>query len=143
MELSLERVADAVMALRVDLRDRPELERRMLPRFPVWAPRTFYPTGDAWGTGVGATSPFEVWLIDIACGGVGFHSRQPLLVGREFHVVIPAAEGTETVMRCKVVHCRKAVNGTYTGGAQFVEEVPQLPGAASGASPAAAAPAGV
>lgn len=127
------------MALRVDLRDRPDMERRQLPRFPVWAPTMVHPTGDNWGTGVGATSPFEVWLIDIACGGVGFHSRQPLLVGQQFYVVIPAAEGTQTVMRCNVVHCRKAVNGTYTGGAQFVEEVPQIPGLAGGAVPAGAA----
>ena len=137
MELSLERVADAVMALRVDLRDRPDLERRQLPRFPVWAPRTLHPVGDAWGAGVGATAPFEVWLIDIACGGVGFHSRQPLLAGQEFTVVLPAAEGTESVMRCKIVHCRKAVNGSYTGGAQFVAEVPHTPGAPLAATPAA------
>ncbi len=58
MELSLERVADAVMALRVDLRDRPDLERRQLPRFPVWAPTMLHPTGDGWGTAVGATAPF-------------------------------------------------------------------------------------
>ena len=139
MELSLERVADAVMALRVDLRDRPDMERRQLPRFPVWAPTMLHPTGDNWGAGVAATAPFEVWLIDIACGGVGFHSRQPLLAGQQFYVVLPAAEGTPTVMRCNVVHCRKAVNGTYTGGAQFVEEVPEIPGAAGGAVGAGAA----
>jgi hypothetical protein len=135
MELSLERVADAVMALRVDLRDRPDLERRQLPRFPVWAPRTLYPAGDAWGTGVGATTPFEVWLIDIACGGVGFHSRQPLTAGQQFYVALPAAEGTESVLLCTVVHCRRAANGSYTGGAQFVKEVAEIPGAPKPAAP--------
>ena len=80
MELSLERVADAVMALRVDLRDRPDLERRQLPRFPVWAPTMLRPVGDGWGPGAGATSPFEVWLIDIACGGLGVVSKVPLTV---------------------------------------------------------------
>ena len=140
MDLSLERVADAVMALRVDLRDRPDLERRQLPRFPVWAPRTLHPTGDLWGTGIGAGAPFEVWLIDIACGGIGFHSRQALLAGQQFYVVLPAAEGAESVLRCDVVHCRRAVNGTYTGGARFVEEVPQIPGLPTDGPPGAAAP---
>ena len=135
MELSLERVADAVMALRVDLRDRPDLERRQLPRFPVWAPRTVHPTGEGWGAGVGSNAPFEVWLIDIACGGIGFHSRQPLTNGQQFYVDIPAAEGTESVLLCEVVHCRRAQNGTYTGGAVFVREVPEMPGAPKAASP--------
>jgi hypothetical protein len=138
MELSLERIADAVMALRVDLRDRPDLERRQLPRVPVWAPRTLHPVGDAWGPGVGATTPFEVWLIDIACGGVGFHSRQPLTAGQQFCVAIPAAEGAETFLLCTVVHCRRAANGSYTGGAQFVKEVPEIPGAAKAAPPSVA-----
>ena len=86
MELSLERVADAVMALRIDLRDRPDLEKRQLPRFPVWAPRTIRPVSG------GAPAPFEVWLIDIACGGIGYVSTQPLDAGNEFHVSIPAAD---------------------------------------------------
>ena len=135
MELSLERVADAVMALRVDLRDRPDLERRQLPRFPVWAPCIMHPTGEGWGVGVGATAPFEVWLIDVACGGIGFHSRHPLPVGAQFHVAIPAAETAQTCMLCKVVHCRRATNGSYTGGAQFIQEVPEIPGGAKAAAP--------
>ena len=129
MELSLERVADAVMALRVDLRDRPDLERRQLPRFPVWAPTMLHPTGDNWGPGIGATTPFEVWLIDIACGGVGFVSKVPLTVGQEFGVTIPAAEGGAIVILCKVVHCRRAVNGSYIVGAQFLKELADMPSA--------------
>ena len=129
MELSLERVADAVMALRVDLRDRPDVERRQLPRFPVWAPTTLHPAGENWGTGAGATAPFEIWLIDLACGGVGFLSKVPLTAGQQFYVTIPAAEGSPIHVLCKVVHCRRAANGSFTAGAQFVQEVAQIPNA--------------
>ena len=129
MELSLEQVADAVMALRVDLRDRPDLERRQLPRFPVWAPRTFVPTGEGWGTGVGAAAPFEGWLLDIACGGIGFLSKVPLSLGQEFYVSIPGqAEGMEIHALCRIVHVRRAANGAYTGGATFVKQVDAIPG---------------
>ena len=124
MELSLERVADAVMALRIDLRDRPDLEKRQLPRFPVWAPRTIHPAT------AGGPAPFEVWLIDIACGGIGFISRQPLDAGNDFYVSIPAAEGSELHALARVVHCRRMANGSYTSGAQFVKEVTEIPDAA-------------
>jgi hypothetical protein len=127
MELSLERVADAVMSLRVDLRDRPDLERRQLPRFPVWAPTLLHPAGDGWGHAAGATAPFEIWLIDIACGGVGFLSRVPLTLGQEFYVTIPAVEAAPIQILSKVVHCRRAANGSYTAGAQFIREVAEIP----------------
>jgi hypothetical protein len=129
MELSLERVADAVMALRVDLRDRPDLERRQLPRFPVWSPTTLHPAGENWGAGAGAMAPFEVWLIDIACGGVGFVSKVALNAGQNFYVTIPAAEGSPIQLLCNVVHCRRAANGSFTAGAQFIKEVAEIPGA--------------
>jgi len=135
MELSLERVADAVMALRVDLRDRPDLERRQLPRFPVWAPTVLHPSGENWGAGVGATAPFEVWLIDIACGGVGFVSKVPLTSGQHFAVTIPAAEGGPICIQCNVVHCRRAVNGSYIAGAQFVKELAEIPASSPSVAP--------
>jgi len=135
MELSLERVADAVMALRVDLRDRPDLERRQLPRFPVWAPTMIHPSGENWGGSVGATAPFEVWLIDIACGGVGFVSKVPLTVGQQFAVTIPAAEGGPICILCNVVHCRRAANGSFITGAQFLKELANLPAASPSVAP--------
>ena len=135
MELSLERVADAVMALRVDLRDRPDLERRQLPRFPVWSPTILHPTGDNWGPGTGATAPFEVWLIDIACGGLGFVSKVGLIVGQEFGVSIPAAEGAPICILSRVVHCRRAANGSFIVGAQFVKELVELPAAPPSLAP--------
>jgi hypothetical protein len=127
MELSLERVADAVMALRVDLRDRPDLEKRQLPRFPVWAPRTIRPVGE------GVPGAFEVWLIDIACGGIGFVSAQPLDAGTEFYVNIPGAEGPELHVLARIVHCRRMANGSFTSGAQFLREVPEPPKGGEGA----------
>lgn len=135
MQLSLERVADAVMALRVDLRDRPDLERRQLPRFPVWAPTMLHPTGDAWGTGTGATTPFEVWLIDLSCGGVGFVSKSGLTVGQQFGVTIPAAETAAMTILCNVVHCRRAANGTFVIGAQFLKELSEMPGSSLSVAP--------
>ena len=135
MELSLERVADAVMALRVDLRDRPDLERRQLPRFPVWSPVLLHPVGDAWGPGAGANAPFEVWLIDIACGGVGCVSKVPLTVGQQFAVTIPAAEGPPIAILCNVVHCRRAANGSFVAGGQFVRELPEIPSASASVAP--------
>ena len=128
MELSLERVADAVMALRIDLRERPDLEKRQLPRFPVWAPRTIRPASGA-VAGAPVPAPREVWLIDIACGGIGFVSSDPLHAGTEFYVSIPGAEGPEMQILARVVHCRKMANGSYTSGAQFVKEVTDEPGA--------------
>ena len=135
MELSLERVADAVMALRVDLRDRPDLERRQLPRFPVWSPTMLRPVGEGWGPGAGATSPFEVWLIDIACGGIGFVSKVPLTNGQQFAVTIPAAEGGPIVILCNVVHCRRAANGSHVAGAQFVRELAEEPAPSASVAP--------
>lgn len=127
------------MALRVDLRDRPDMERRQLPRFPVWAPTMLHPVGNAWGPGAGATSPFEVWLIDIACGGVGFVSKIALNNGQHFYVTIPAAEGPAIQLLCNVVHCRRAANGSFTAGAQFLKEVAEIPEAVPASAPQAVA----
>lgn len=135
MQLSLERVADAVMALRVDLRDRPDLERRQLPRFPVWAPTMLHPTGKAWDAGADAIEPFEVWLIDISCGGVGFVSKAGLTVGQKFAVTIPAAETAAMTILCNVVHCRRAANGAFVVGAQFLKELSEVPGGSLSVAP--------
>jgi hypothetical protein len=114
-----------------------------LPRFPVWSPTTLYPSGDNWGGGAGATAPFEVWLIDIACGGVGFVSKVALTAGQNFYLTIPAAEGSPIALLCNVVHCRRAVNGAFTAGAQYLREVSEIPGAHGHQSHGAAAPGAV
>ena len=72
-----------------------------------------------------------MWLIDIACGGIGYVSTQPLDAGNEFHVSIPAAVGPEMHILARVVHCRRMANGSYTSGAQFVKEVTVSSGSTS------------
>ena len=118
VELSLERVADAVAALRGEAWDRPDQDRRVLPRIPVWARRTIQLTGAG-----RQQQSLDVWLTDLACGGVGFLSPQPLDVGQQFVVTLPAAESSASTVVCQVVHCQPASNGSYTVGAQFAREV--------------------
>jgi hypothetical protein len=114
MELSLERVADAVAALRNEGWDRPDIERRMLPRFRVWMPRLIQPADGG--------EPLEVWLIDIACGGVGFLAPRPFDREQQFYVSIPGLESASVRILCRVARCLPAQNGSYTVGAQFVEQ---------------------
>lgn len=116
MELSLERVADAVAALRNEGWDRPDLERRTLPRFRVWMPRTIELVG-------GAGETVEVWLIDVACGGVGFLARRPFEREQQFYVSIPGLESAAVRLLCRVARCIPAQNGSYTVGAQFIEQI--------------------
>jgi hypothetical protein len=120
MELSLERVADAVAALRNEGWERPDLERRTLPRFRVWMPRTIELVGGGNG-GPGET--IEVWLIDVACGGVGFLANRPFEQEQQFYVCIPGLESAAVRLLCRVARCIPAQNGSYTVGAQFVEEI--------------------
>lgn len=115
MELSLERVADAVAALRNEGWDRPDIERRMLPRFRVWMPKTIHPAGGG--------EPLEVWLIDIACGGVGFLSRRPFEREQQFTIAIPGLESAEVRLLCRVARALPNQNGSYTIGAQFIEQL--------------------
>jgi hypothetical protein len=127
MELSLERVADAVAALRSEGWERPDLERRTLPRFRVWMPRTI----ELVGAPGGGTEPMEVWFIDIACGGVGFLASRRFETGQQFYVSIPGLESASVRLLCRVARCLPAQNGTYTVGARFVEQGADA-GAASG-----------
>jgi hypothetical protein len=117
VELSLERVADAVAALRSEAWDRPEQDRRVLPRIPVWAHRTIQLTG------IDQRHALDVWLTDLACGGMGFLSPRPLAVGQEFVVTLPAAETSASTVLCQVVHCQPAPNGAFTVGSRFLREV--------------------
>ena len=120
VELSLEKVADAVAALRNEVWGREELEKRALPRIRIWAPRELE-LADA--TGGAGTERLEVWLFDLACGGVGFLSPRPLDVGREFRVTLPAMDGAPSRLLCRVLHCQPAPNGSFTVGARFIREL--------------------
>ena len=124
LDLPLEKLADAVAALRNEVWNRPEHERRALPRIRVWAPRPIHLAG----AGPAAAShdanpPLEVWLVDLACGGVGLISPRPLDVGLEFFVTLPMMEAAPVTLLCRVLHCQPAANGSFTVGARFVREV--------------------
>ena len=122
IELPLEKIADFVAALRNEVWNCPEHERRALPRIRVWAPRTIRITGDRGGRASVDSPSLDVWLVDLACGGVGFLSPRPLEVGVEFTVTLPSMESTPSTVTCRVLHCQPAANGTYNVGARFVND---------------------
>ena len=136
IEISLEKLADAVAALRNEIWHCPEQERRSLPRIRVWAPRTIHlrVAGTASGAGRAGTT-VDVWLVDLACGGVSFLSPRTIPVDTEFTLTLPAMESAATTLHCKVLHCQPAPNGSYLVGARFLSEAPDT----AQPSPAAAA----
>jgi hypothetical protein len=157
IDLPLEKLADAVAALRNEVWGNPEQERRALPRIRIWAPRVIYlidpavPDPEASDAAVpGADGPIpsevlEVWLVDLACGGIGFLSPRPLDVGRAFKMTLPVMDAPSIEILCKVLHCQPAPNGSFTIGARFVKELAAAPAptaapadAASAAEPRAA-----
>ena len=119
IELSLEKLADAVAALRNEVWNCPEQERRSLPRIRVWAPRTIRLTGPAAPV---SNAAVDIWLVDLACGGVSFISPAPLPVDQDFTLALPSMESTASTLACKVLHCQPAPNGSYLVGARFVSE---------------------
>jgi len=131
VEIPIERVADAVAALRNEVWVRPEHERRLLPRFRVWAPRAIYPVNAP----PAVPCPLEVWLIDLSSGGIGFMSPRPLDAGLEFAFTIPSLETSESYMLCRVLHCRAAQGGSFTTGAQFIRHLDAPPAGAPAPKP--------
>lgn len=131
IDLPLERLADAVAALRSEVWNHPNHERRALPRIRIWAPRAIdlLPA---------APEPLEVWLVDLACGGVGFLSPRALEVGQMFRITLPVMDASPMRLACRVLHCRPAPNGSFTVGARFIEELaePSPAGTAFEPSPA-------
>ena len=124
MQITLARLEGAVAAMRRDMSQRPADERRLLPRYRVWAPAMVVPC-DAGGGKAG--SSFEVWVLDLSRGGLGFMSGRPLKVGQHFRFTLPsddamAAPPLHTVSQ--VVYCTPAAAGSHTVGAKFVAELP-------------------
>ncbi len=136
VEIPIERVADAVAALRNEVWVRPEQERRLLPRFRVWAPRAIYPVN----CGQDVPCPLDVWLIDLSSGGVGFMAPRALEPGLEFALSLPSLETAEAYMLCRVLHCRPATSGSYTTGAQFIRHLESPPPGIQAPLPAAKLP---
>ena len=120
MELPLERIAETVAALRNEVWNCPEHERRALPRIRVWAPRTILLTAGAPG---GRPETLDVWLVDLACGGISFLSPRPLDVGQEFTLTLPSMETSAFSLLCRVHHCQAALNGTFNVGGRFITEL--------------------
>jgi hypothetical protein len=125
MQITLARLEGAVAAMRSDLAKRPADERRLLPRYRVWAPAIVVPC-DAAGEKAGAS--FEVWVLDLSRGGIGFMSGRPLKVGQHFRFTLPSEEPTVPPLHTvsQVVYCTVAAAGSHTVGARFVAELPAI-----------------
>lgn len=123
MQISLERLESAVAAMRSDLSGRPPDERRLLPRYRVWAPAIVVPC-DAAGAKAGPS--FEVWVLDLSRGGLGFMSSRPLKMGQCFRFTLPSADAATLPQHTisQVVYCSPAAAGSHTVGAKFLAELP-------------------
>ena len=122
MQITLARLEGAVAAMRSDLSERPPDERRLLPRYRVWAPTIIVPC-DADGAKAGAS--FEVWVLDLSRGGLGFMSGRPLKVGQCFRFMLPSDDPSVPPQHTvsQVVYCTPAAAGSHTVGAKFVMEL--------------------
>ena len=123
MQITHARLENAVAAMRSDLSQRPEHERRLLPRYRVWAPTLIVPC-DADGAKAGAS--FEVWVLDLSRGGVGFISGRPQKVGQSFRFTLPSEDPSVPPLHTvsQVVYCTPAAAGSHTVGARFAAELP-------------------
>jgi len=145
IDLPLEKLADAVAALRNEVWGNPDQERRALPRIRIWAPRVIYLIDPAVPDpaasdpdGPVASEVLEVWLVDLACGGIGFLSPRALDAGRAFKMTLPVMDAPSIEILCKVLHCQPAPNGSFTVGARFVKELTAPADAATASEPRAA-----
>lgn len=123
MQITLARLEGAVAAMRSDLAQGPGHERRLLPRYRVWAPAIIVPC-EADGSKSGAS--FEVWVLDLSRGGLGFVSARPLAVGQYFRFTLPSNNASEPPLHTvsQVVYRSPAAAGSHTVGARFVAALP-------------------
>ena len=118
MQLPHEHLAEIVTCLRRDSRDRMNQERRVLPRFRVWAPVDIYPMP---GQGAGGVSrPVTVWLRDLSRGGMGLMHTRAMRVGEQFLIRLPLIDGDPMPLRCEVVYCRGATGDLFSLGCRFL-----------------------
>jgi hypothetical protein len=145
IDLPLEKLADAVAALRNEVWGNPEHERRALPRIRIWAPRVIRlldpaaadPDAAAGAPQDAAAEDLEVWLVDLACGGIGFLSPRPLDVGRPFLLTLPVMDAAPVNLFCRILHCQPAPNGSFVVGGRFIKELATPEPAADPAAAAA------
>ena len=125
MQITLTRLESAVAAMRSDLSQRPADERRLLPRYRVWAPAMVVPCDPSGGK---AGASFEVWVLDLSRGGLGFMSGRPMKVGKHFRFTLPSDDPTVPPQHTvsQVVYCTPAAAGSHTVGAKFVAELGAL-----------------
>ena len=121
MLLSQDRLYDAVAALRAAATGKAAADRRLMPRFRVWAPAMITPTVEGHG------KPFEAWVLDLSRGGIGIVSPRRMENGREFHVTLPSLDRPPVHVRCRVVYCSAAAAGSYTIGAKFLLQMTAEP----------------
>jgi hypothetical protein len=123
VQITHARLECAVSAMRSDLSQRPEHERRLLPRYRVWAPTIIVPCDD---TGAKAGPSFEVWVLDLSRGGLGFISGRPLKIGQSFRFTLPSDDPAVVPIHTvsQVVYNSPAAAGSHTVGAKFLAELP-------------------
>lgn len=122
MQLHPEQLAEAVTCLRRDFRDRLDQERRVLPRFRVWAPMAV--------RGVVAqatTESYTIWVRDLSRGGIGIMYIRPLQLGEQFVIELPRFDGTSHALVCSVVYCRGAGPDMHSIGARFESDWQEAP----------------
>ena len=118
MELPHELLAECVTCLRRDQKDRLGQERRVLPRFRIWAPLDVEPGPDR---KVGAIT---AWVRDLSRGGIGIMHTQRLEPGTQFIVTLPRMDGGPERLVCQVVYCADGAPDLYSIGAQFLRREP-------------------
>ena len=72
----------------------------------------------------GARIPMKAVLMDISTLGVGLLHAGQVSHGQEFMLPITAEDGSRRWLLYRVIQCRRATEGNFKTGAQFVRRVP-------------------
>ena len=118
MHLAHEHLAEIVTCLRRDFRDRLNQERRVLPRFRVWAPLAVAPVRP--GAPPTLAGPVTVWVRDLSRGGIGIMHTRRMESGQQFVARLPVFDGPPSALLCEVVYCAGATGDLFSIGTRFV-----------------------
>ena len=120
IQISREPLESAVAAMRSDLSGRPADERRLQPRYCVWAPAMVVPCDDGRKgrpivRGVGPR---------LSRGGLSFMSFHQLKMGHCFRFTLPSADAASPALHTtsQVAYCSPAAACSHTIGAKFVRD---------------------